>query len=182
MDRSDQWYPRFLQKVFRENRGRDEVKRIVRFLATDPWFVRAVGSDGLAVNEAFVFPLVLQALVTLRAAVRWPPPPMNDDSIERLTGVPQFGRALDAAGVVKRDTDGLYDLIPVETLLPWRPDPARRARKQRHRDRKREAKLKSLGYLFRPEEPATPRTLWTADERPDSDPPLLRETGVPPQP
>ena len=144
-----EWEPRYLLGFYRRAKEVPELKAITRFLAADPWFVRSVcpGSDAITCNEAFVYPLVLQSVVVLRGVLRWPPPPMNDDSIERLCGVPQFGRALEAAGVCKRDEDGLYDITPIDRIVPTVSS----------------GRLKELGYRGRSDEylgPVLPRAYW----------------------
>lgn len=156
-----EWEPRYLLGFYRRAKEVPELKAITRFLAADPWFVRSVcpGSDAITCNEAFVYPLVLQSVVVLRGVLRWPPPPMNDDSIERLCGVPQFGRALEAAGVCKRDEDGLYDLIPIDRILPARPVSHKGVKKQNRREGI--ARLKRLGHSG--VVPANPLRHWITD-------------------
>lgn len=142
------WQPRLVLGLCRRSREVPGIRAAVRFLAADPWFARAVcpGSDAVTVAEAFVFPLVVQALVAVRANLRWPPPPMGDDAIERLTGVPRLGRALDAAGVCPRDADGLYDLTPIDLLLPFDPPDKKHQLKNRQKERARRRKrLAALG-------------------------------------
>lgn len=150
------WHPEYVLALFRRSRETPAVQAMVRFLAHDPWFCRSVCPDAMVVNEAFVFPLVLRALVTLRGTLRWPPPPMNDDGIERTSGVPQLGRALDAAGVCKRDKDGLYDLAPMDEIMPWHGPKKKRSRVNE--------KLKRLGMRTVDGGPAQPLMHWTPKE------------------
>ncbi len=157
MKRED-WSARYVLGLFRRHRENPIIQTLVRFLASDPWFVRAVcpGSDAIRINEVFVYPLAMSALTSLRGAVRWPPPPMNDDSIERISGVPQLGRALDHAGVCKRDEDGLYDLTPIDRILPF--NTPRRER------RRKEGRYRKMGLSSPEGGPAVPATYWKLKE------------------
>jgi hypothetical protein len=103
--------------MHRKSREVPAFRAVVEDLAHNPWFIRKVSPDATSLNVEFVWPIVIQAVCAVRVALHWPPPPMNDDSIEKLSGIPEFGRALDRAGVCKRDDDGIYDLSGLQSLL-----------------------------------------------------------------
>jgi hypothetical protein len=150
LDNREQTFHR-LKGLFERNRHHEPVLKMVRFLAQDPWFSRAVcpDSDAVTVSEEFVFPLVLQALAAVRGGMKWPPPPMDEMTVDRLAGIPRFARALIASGLVTPDADGLLDLsgigAGIALAAAWN-----HPRWQRERRKEKMKKLKALGMKLKP--------------------------------
>jgi hypothetical protein len=84
---------------------------------------------------------------------------MNDDSIEKLSGIPEFGRALDRAGVCKRDDDGIYDLSGLQSLLIFAVTSKLKTRRNKQ-ERRRANKLLALKQIYKTTGPLVPSTYW----------------------
>ena len=112
-------HAKLLRRIQGVARLSSPVRAVVRYLATDPGFVRAVApeSDAVKIDEQFVWPIVVQSLCVLRSGMAWPPEPVTAATIDGLTGVPSFAVALAHANLVATE-GGMYDLIPLEPALP----------------------------------------------------------------